>query len=98
MKERQAKCKTLKKKKGKGQEDQAKLRDDQAKCLAESNEEFRAAIETLKSELEALKAGQGVKKDERLRIKEMKERLETLRKDLLQEVMLVERCKNIKLI
>jgi hypothetical protein len=94
LKERQAQCKTI------------KNRDAKAKCMLEQKEvveaEIHDTIESIKLELENLKKSQGdnkgLKEAERERIKYMKERLETLRKDLLQEVMLSERCKNIKLI
>jgi chromosome segregation ATPase len=92
LKERQAHCKTI------------KNRVDKAKCMAEIQNEVQVEInETvaiIKEELERLKERQeqnkGLKQAEQERVKQMKEKLETLRNELLQEVMLVERCKNIK--
>ncbi len=94
LKDRQTRCKTI------------KNRADKAQCMKEIKEEVEAEIhntvENIKVEIERLKMSQeenkGLKASEKERIKEMKERLETLRKDLLQEVMLAERCKNIKLV
>ena len=94
LKERQTRCKTI------------KNRADKAKCMQEIKEEveaeINATVENIKVEIERLKKSQeenkGLKASEKEHIKEMKERLETLRKDLLQEVMLAERCKNIKLV
>ncbi len=94
LKERQTRCKTI------------KNRADKAQCMQEiKNEveaEIRGTVENIKVEIERLKKSQeenkGLKANEKEHIKQMKERLETLRKDLLQEVMLSERCKNIKLI
>ena len=94
LKERQARCKTLKNK------------AEKAQCLAESQAEVETTvegtIENIKVELERLKKSQsdnkGLKEADKERIKRAKEKLETLRKELLQEVMLAERCKNIKLV
>jgi DNA repair exonuclease SbcCD ATPase subunit len=94
LKERQARCKTLKNK------------AEKAQCLAESQAEVETTveetIENIKVELERLKKSQsdnkGLKEADKERVKRAKEKLETLRKELLQEVMLAERCKNIKLI
>ena len=94
LKERQARCKTI------------KNRADKANCMAEIQNEVQAEINDtvaiIKEELERLKQRQeenkGLKEAEQKRVKQMKEKLETLRNELLQEVMLVERCKNIKYI
>jgi hypothetical protein len=94
LKERQAHCKTI------------KNRVDKAKCMAEIQNEVQVEINDtvsiIKEELERLKERQeqnkGLKQAEQERVKQMKEKLETLRNELLQEVMLVERCKNIKLL
>ena len=93
LKERQAKCKTL------------KTKVEKAHCMAESKaeveSEVNSIVENIKVELERLKKSQsenkGLKQAEKDRLGQMKERLETLRNDLLQEVMLVKRCKNITL-
>ena len=92
LKERQAHCKTI------------KNRVDKAKCMAEIQNEVQVEINDtvsiIKEELERLKERQeqnkGLKQAEQERVKQIKEKLETLRNELLQEVMLVERCKNIK--
>ena len=64
--------------------------------------EINDTVSIIKEELERLKERQeqnkGLKQAEQERVKQMKEKLETLRNELLQEVMLVERCKNIKLV
>ena len=94
LKERQTRCKTI------------KNREEKAKCIADIKAEVEAEIhdtvENIKTELERLKKSQadnkGLKVGEKAHVKQMKERLETLRKELLQEVMLSERCKNIKLL
>jgi DNA repair ATPase RecN len=94
LKERQTRCKTI------------KNREEKAKCVEDIKKEVEAEIhdivENIKTELERLKKSQadnkGLKAGEKEHIKQMKERLETLRKELLQEVMLSERCKNIKLL
>jgi len=94
LKERQTRCKTI------------KNREEKAKCVedikAEVEAEIHDTVENIKTELERLKKSQadnkGLKAGEKEHIKQMKERLETLRKELLQEVMLSERCKNIKLL
>jgi hypothetical protein len=63
--------------------------------------DINETVATIKEELDRLKRRQednkGLKQADQKRIKQMKEKLETLRNELLQEVMLVERCKNIKL-
>jgi len=94
IKERQVRCKTIKKKK------------DKSKCMQEIKEEIenemRGIIQNIKKELVLLKENEsenkGLKNLEKERIALMKHKLDTLRNDLLQEVMLVDRCKNIQLI
>jgi len=94
LKERQMRCKTI------------KNRADKARCMQEIEEEVEAemndTVAIIKEELERLKRSQlenkGLKEADKERVAALKERLETLRNDLLQEVMLVERCKNIKLV
>jgi hypothetical protein len=93
LKERQARCKTIKNK------------ADKANCMqeikTEVENEINETVALIKSELEKLKQNEqenkGLKQAEKDRVMQMKEKLETLKNDLLQEVMLVERCKNIKL-
>ena len=64
--------------------------------------EIHDTVETIKTELENLKQkkaeNKGLKAGEKDRVTALKERLETLRNELLQEVMLKERCKSIKLV
>jgi hypothetical protein len=94
LKENQLRCKTI------------KNRVEKAKCMqisrAEVETEINATVDLIKTELEKLKASQaennGLKEADKERLRIVKERLETLRKELLQEVMLVERCKNIRLV
>jgi hypothetical protein len=94
LKENQLRCKTI------------KNRVEKAKCMqisrAEVETEISATVDLIKTELEKLKASQaennGLKEADKERLRRVKERLETLRKELLQEVMLVERCKNIRLV
>ena len=94
IKERQARCKTI------------KNRKDKSKCMQDIKEEIeiemREIIQNIKEELVLLKESEsdnkGLKRGERERIMKMKQKLDTLRNELLQEVMMVDRCKNIKLI
>ena len=94
LKNKQNKCKTIKK------------RDEKAKCMKEIKEEIEIksqnTIESIKREIEILKdlekENKGLKAQEKQRVKELKKQLDTLRDTLLQEVMLVERCKNIKMV
>ena len=94
LKNKQNKCKTIKK------------RDEKAKCMKEIKEEIERksqnTIESIKREIEILKdlekENKGLKAQEKQRVKELKKQLDTLRDTLLQEVMLVERCKNIKMV
>ena len=64
--------------------------------------EMREIIQNIKAELVLLKESEsenkGLKSGERERIMKMKQKLNTLRNELLQEGMMVDRCKNIKLI
>jgi len=93
VKERQAHCKTLKNK------------VEKANCMEESKNaveaEINETVSIIRTELERLKESEkqnkGLKEAEKARVAKMKERLETLRKELLQEVMLAERCKSITL-
>ena len=94
IKDRQMRCKTIKKRK------------DKTKCMQETKEEIeqqmRGIIDQIKKELELLREkeleSKGVKNAEKERIALMKNKLDTLRNELLQEVMMVDRCKNIELI
>jgi len=94
IKEQQLRCKTI------------KNRKDKSKCMKEIKEEneenMREIIENIKIELDLLKKSEGankaLKQEEKERIKSMKEELDKVRDKLLQEVMIVKRCKHIQLI
>ena len=94
IKEKQKKCKTIKK------------RDEKAKCMKKIKEgielESEQTLQSIKREIEVLKElekrNKGLKAQEKQRVTELKKQLETLRNTLLQEVMMVERCKNIRLV
>ena len=94
LKERQHRCKTI------------KNRSDKSKCMQEIKEEIeneiRGLIENIKKEITELKESEEKNKElgkvEKMKVAKMKEKLDTLRNELLQEVMIVERCKHIKLI
>ena len=94
LKATQERCKTIKNK-----EEKTRCREE---SQAEVETEINATVALIKTELDKLKASQaenkGLKEADKERIKNIKERLETLRKELLQEVMMVERCKNIRLV
>jgi hypothetical protein len=62
---------------------------------AETLQSIKRDIELLK-ELE--KNNKGLRIQEKQRVKELKKQLDRLRDRLLQEVMMVERCKNIRLV
>ena len=89
LKERQLRCKTIKK------------RDEKAKCMKQIKEEtdaeykektdrIKADIEQLKKDIDENKPGTG------RRSKNLKERIEELKNSLNQEAMLIDRCKSIK--
>ena len=94
LNERLKKCKTIKK------------RDEKLKCTKEIKEatenESKEKIEKIKNEIDKFKDLERKNKDlnvkEKERVKELKKQLDTLSKSLLQEVMMIERCKNIKLV
>ena len=94
IKEKQNKCKTIKK------------RDEKTKCMKQIKEgiekESEQTIQSIKREIEILKEleknNKGLKEQEKQRVKDLKNQLNTLRDTLLQEVMLVERCKNVKMV
>jgi chromosome segregation ATPase len=94
LKNKQSKCKTI------------KNRDEKAKCMKDIKEgierETQETLQSIKREIAELKTleekNKGLKTQEKQRVTELKKQLETLRNTLLQEVMLVERCKNIKLV
>jgi len=92
FKERSAHCKTLKNK------------TDKAKCMAEAKrdmeDELKRAMDEIKEELERLKQILGdkdTKTTDKGKLKALKERIEGLKTSLLQEAMLIDRCKTVKL-
>jgi len=94
IKEKQNKCKTIKK------------RDEKTKCMKQIKEgverETAQTLQSIKGDIELLKEleknNKGLKVQEKQRVKELKKQLDRLRDTLLQEVMMVERCKNIRLV
>lgn len=94
LNERLKKCKTIKK------------RDEKSKCIKEIEKglenESKEKIENIKNEIDKFKELERKNKElnvrEKERMKELKKQLDTLSKSLLQEVMMIERCKNIKLV
>ena len=94
LNERLKKCKTIKK------------RDEKSKCTKEITKavenESKEKIEKIKNEIDKFKDLERKNKElnvkEKERVKELKQQLDTLSKSLLQEVMMIERCKNIKLV
>ena len=91
-KKRQARCKSI------------KNREEKARCLEREDEDpaIEELIETIQEEIANLEKVQseqpGIKKKDKAQIAQMKEKLDTLRNELLQEVMLKERCKSLKFI
>ena len=94
MKEGKNRCKTIKNRAEK------KACNDESRAAVEA--EVYDTVKNIKEEIERLKTTQlenkGLKQAEHDRITKMKDKLNTLRNELLQEVMLAERCKNIKLV
>ena len=94
LKEGRTRCKTIKNRAEK------KACNDESRAAIEA--EVHDTVKNIKEEIEQLKTTQqenkGLKQAEQERITKIKERLNTLRNELLQEVMLAERCKNIKLV
>lgn len=94
IKEKQNKCKTIKK------------RDEKTKCMKQIKEgverETAQTLQSIKGDIELLKEleknNKGLKVQEKQRVKELKKQIDRLRDRLLQEVMMVERCKNIRLV
>ena len=89
---RAARCKTLKNK------------TEKAECMreakAEMEQELERAMEEIKIEMERLKSviqDKGTKNNEKAKLKDLKARVEQLKASLLQEVMLIDRCKSIRL-
>ena len=64
--------------------------------------ETAQTLQSIKGDIELLKEleknNKGLKVQEKQRVKELKKQLDRLRDTLLQEVMMVERCKNIRLV
>ena len=92
FKEHSARCKTVKNK------------AEKARCVAEAKremeDELQEAMDDIKDELEHLKSLLGEKsasKNDKAKIKALKERVEGIKSSLVQEAMLVDRCKSLKL-
>ena len=93
LKRRQAHCKTI------------KNRAEKAKCMnkakQEIEDEVKKTVEAIKAELAELTQSETTTKEtgkaQREKVKNMKEKIKELRESLLQEVMLVEKCKHLKL-
>jgi uncharacterized protein YydD (DUF2326 family) len=93
LKTSQVRCKTI------------KNRQEKAKCMEETKREIEAEIketvDTIKAEIAELTqtelTGKTESKAQQLRLKQMKAKITALRESLLQEVMLVEKCKHLKL-
>ena len=90
FKEHSARCKTIKNK------------ADKARCAAEAKREMEDELETamngIREELERLKREIGAKPtNDRGKLKALKERVEAIKSSLVQEAMLIDRCKSLKL-
>jgi hypothetical protein len=90
--EHSARCKTMKNK------------TEKAACMQEAKttmeNELKEAMDEIKEELERLKSALGDKTSkatEKDKLKSLKERVEALKTSLVQEAMLISRCKNIRL-
>jgi len=91
IKERKSECKTIKNKAEKAECTKKIVSEEEAK-LEELLERIQADIAKLKEELDEMK-----KKPKKFEKRDIKEALELLKRRLLQESMLVKRCKNIKM-
>jgi hypothetical protein len=85
-----ARCKTVKNK------------AEKAHCMAEAKREMEDELETamngIREELERLKREIGAKpSNDRGKLKALKERVEAIKSSLVQEAMLIDRCKSLKL-
>jgi tRNA U34 5-carboxymethylaminomethyl modifying GTPase MnmE/TrmE len=87
--EHSARCKTLKNKKEKA--------ECMQKAKMEMENEMEIAMEEIKEELEYLKSLLGNKSTDKTRLKALKARVEELKKSLIQEAMMIDRCKNVRL-
>jgi hypothetical protein len=87
--ERAARCKTLKNKAEKAACN--KTATDQMEA------ELAAAMGDLAAELEQLKRDIGAQGENKARVKALKAKVKALKESLLQEVQLINRCKNIKM-
>jgi hypothetical protein len=93
LKRRQAHCKTI------------KNRAEKAKCMnkakQEIEDEVKQTVEAIKAELAELTQSETTTKEtgkaQKQKLKNMKEKIKELRESLLQEVMLVEKCKHLQL-
>jgi len=94
LKDKKDKCKTIKNK------------QEKAKCILDATEEnereTEATINEIKAELEALqhaaKEGKDTIKMNKVKVRDLKDKVKDLKESLLQEIMLIKRCKNIDLV
>ena len=94
LKKSQAHCKTI------------KNRAEKAKCMnkakQEIEDEVKATVDAIKAELAELTQSETTTKEtgkaQRQKVKNMKDKIKELRESLLQEVMLVEKCKHLQLV
>jgi len=94
LKERKARCKTIKNK------------QEKARCNQEAEEEnereMADTINEIREELETIKRNAGEDKDAmkttKAKIKGIKQRIKELKDSLIQEVALINRCKNLDLV
>lgn len=93
LKARKDRCKTIKNK------------QEKAKCVQEAEEEtereMATAINEIREEIEKMKTdnlkGKDTIKENKTKVRDMKDKIRNLKDSLLQEIMLVKRCKNIEL-
>jgi hypothetical protein len=93
LKARKDRCKTI------------KNRQEKAKCIQEAEEEtereMATAINEIREEIEKMKndnlKGKDTIKENKTKVRDMKDKIRNLKDSLLQEIMLVKRCKNVEL-
>jgi hypothetical protein len=94
LKEKKDKCKTLKNK------------QEKANCILNATEENEREVTTtindIRDELEQIqndtKQGKQDMKDNKAKVRELKDKVKELKESLLQEIMLVKRCKNVEVL
>ena len=72
------------------------------KAKQEIEDEVKATVDAIKAELAELTQSETTTKEtgkaQRQKVKNMKDKIKALRESLLQEVMLVEKCKHLQLV